>query len=492
VLTVRILSRASALAVTQAEQVARALQARWPDVSVEFLTRTSAGDRDRVVALSAAGDKGLFTADLSEALASGGADIVVHSWKDLPIAPRPDTVIAGTLPRADTRDVLLVRKDIVNAKPSTLEVLTSSPRRAWQLTSSLRPLLPWPVRQIATKDVRGNIPTRLDKVVRGEGDALVVAKAALDRLLGTDAPSDTKSEVRRALDACRWLVLPVRQFPAAPAQGALAIEVASASGDVISRVQAISDEPTDRACRLERRLLESYGGGCHEAIGATVLVREFGTVTSVRGRRPDGGVIEQWTLDRIQTEPPTTALGAVWPRPDEQVAGERVPRPDHFTWHARGLWIARADALPDEATVDAGHFVWTAGIRTWHKLASRGIWVHGSAEGLGEDGTPAIDVLAGEQLQWERLTHSRSGDPSATATYDLHYTLPEDLASRTHFFWTSGTAFLDAVSLFPAIRTGWHASGPGRTSLTIREALGPTDRASIWLDYDSWLKTVTR
>lgn len=489
-LTVRILSRASALAVTQAEQVARALETRWPDVSTVFLTRASAGDRDRVVALSSAGDKGLFTADLSDALASGEADIVVHSWKDLPIAPRGDTVIAGTLPRADTRDVLLVRKEAVRAKPSTLVVLTSSPRRVWQLKSSLRALLPWPVEEIETKDVRGNIPTRLDKVIRGEGDALVVAKAALDRLLGADAAGDAQSEVRRALDGCRWMVLPVREFPAAPAQGGLAIEVAAANPDVIARVHAISHEPTERACRAERKTLESYGGGCHEAIGATVLIREFGTVTSVRGRRPDGGVLEQWSLDRIQAAPPKTTLASVWPRPEERGGSTRAGRTGEFTWRSRGLWVTRAEALPDASTVDADQLVWVAGTRTWHKLASRSVWVHGSAEGLGEDSSPSVDMLAGEAVTWERLTHSRSGDPNATSTYEVQYTLPDDLPSRTHFFWTSGSAFLEAISLFPAIRKGWHASGPGRTSLTIREELGPTDRASIWLDYDSWLETI--
>jgi hydroxymethylbilane synthase len=488
--TIRILSRKSALAVTQAQQVGRALESRWPDVTVTFLTRASAGDRDRVVALSAAGDKGLFTADLSDALASGEADVVVHSWKDLPIAPRPDTVVAGSLPRADTRDVLLVRREAVEAAKDLLSVLTSSPRRAWQLSSSLQPLLPWRLRSINTDDVRGNIPTRLEKVVRGDGDALVVAKAALDRLLDVNASPEARGEVRRALDVCRWMVLPVREFPAAPAQGGLAIEVAAANTDIRQRVHAISHEPTERACRAERKILEAYGGGCHEALGATVLIREFGTVTSVRGRTPQGGVIERWTLDRIQNPPPTTNSRSLWPRPDELGTAVREPLGIPITLETRGLWIARADALPADSTPTAEQIVWTAGTRTWRKLAERGIWVHGSAEGLAEEFSPAVDALAGSAIDWQRLTHSRSGVATDTPTYGVRYLFPDDLEDRSHFFWTSGSAFLEAVSRYPRIRSGWHASGPGRTSMTIRETLGPTDRASIWLDYDSWLKTV--
>jgi hypothetical protein len=90
------------------------------------------------------------------------------------------------------------------------------------------------------------------------------------------------------------------------------------------------------------------------------------------------------------------------------------------------------------------------------------------------------------------LTHTESGDPTATATYRVHQSFPDDLASRTHFFWTSGSAFLEAVRRHPGIRAGWHASGPGRTSRVLAATLGPSVRVSIWLDYDAWLTTILR
>ena len=132
--------------------------------------------------------------------------------------------------------------------------------------------------------VRGNVPTRLNKLVNGDGDALIVAKAALDRLLSNDSPSDVVAAVRAALGKCRWMVLPLKEHPTAPAQGALAVEIAAGRPDLLERVRAVSHAPTWDAVERERNILESFGGGCHEAVGATVLVRDYGRVMSVRAR----------------------------------------------------------------------------------------------------------------------------------------------------------------------------------------------------------------
>jgi hydroxymethylbilane synthase len=222
---VRILSRTSALARLQALLASRALQERWPDVDVTLSTRAASGDRDSATPLSAFPDKGAFTADLSDALASGEADAVVHSWKDLPLEDRPRTTVAATLERADPRDVLLFRRDVVETRPRRLEVLSSSPRRTWLLQELLAALLPWPVENVEFTPVRGNIQTRLRKLLQSQATGLVVAKAALDRLLGFGPPFEAVArEVRAFLGQCAWMVLPLREVPGAPAQGAIAIE----------------------------------------------------------------------------------------------------------------------------------------------------------------------------------------------------------------------------------------------------------------------------
>ena len=121
----------------------------------------------------------------------------------------------------------------------------------------------------------------------------------------------------------------------------------------------------------------------------------------------------------------------------------------------------------------------------------RGVWVHGSAEGLGDLEPPAVDLLAGGPVSWRRLSHSASVDADAIATYDVDPYLPDDLGSRRQFFWTSGSLFLRALERHPQIREASHASGPGRTARTIRETLGDGPRSSIWLEYEQWHRAVT-
>jgi hydroxymethylbilane synthase len=488
---VRLVSRASALAVLQTRLVAEALRARWPDLDVITTTRSSEGDRNRAADLWQSGEKGLFTADLSGALAAGEADAVVHSWKDLPIEGRPDTTIAATLERADPRDVLLVRREVVDARPVAITILSSSPRRAWQLETSVRRLLPWRVSTLTITPVRGNIPTRIAKLVSGQGDALVVAKAALDRLLGPESQADVVTEIRAGLAHCRWMVLPLKQFPTAPAQGALAIEVAANRPDVYERIHAINHEPTRQAVERERAVLAGFGGGCREAVGATALVREYGEVTSVRAHLPGSTDRTTWTLTTTTAIPPRVNDASIWPRPDERDRASRHGVDAAPPAGDEGLWVARADALPAPWTIDADRLVWTAGGRTWEKLAARGVWVNGCADGLGDLEAPGVDRLAGRTVRWRRLTHTASDDPDALATYAVEAPLPDDLDARTHFFWTSGSLFRRALEDCPSIREGWHASGPGRTSRVIRAALGPDARTSVWLEYEQWHEAVT-
>jgi hydroxymethylbilane synthase len=485
--TIRILSRASDLARLQALLVGRALAARWPDIEVVYLTRSAAGDRDAVTPLASLADKGAFTADLSDALTTGEADAVVHSWKDLPLEGRADTAIVATLERADPRDVLVVRRDVAERRPESLAVLSSSPRRAWLLQQALPALLPWPAVDLRLTPVRGNIPTRLRKLRDGEGDALVMAKAALDRLLGFGAPfEEVARTIRQILDDCRWMVLPLRDVPGAPAQGALAVEMRRDS-PLVDRVASICHEPTWSAIVKERDVLADWGGGCHEALGVTVLSREYGQVTSIRGRSDTGRLAETWSLGRTPQDRARVPLAKIWPRPEERHHGTRRSLDVAPPAGDGGYWIARADALPGAWTVSPARMVWAAGTTTWRRLAARGIWVHGCADGLGDQEPPAIDLLAGRVVKWHRLTHrAAEPGPDTLATYEVSERLPDDLARRTHFFWTSGALFLEAVARWPEIRDRWHASGPGRTSRVLQDAIGSNGRTGVWLDYDDW------
>ena len=483
----RILSRASALARLQTALVERALRAAHPGLVIECLTRTSAGDQDQTSPLWKLPDKGAFTADLSQALIAGDADLVVHSFKDLPIDLPAGTRIAGALPRADARDVVLIKQSAIDARPQSMRMLSSSPRRGWLLGDVLPSLLPWQPRTIDADPVRGNIETRLRKLIEGDSHGLVVAKAALDRLLGFGPPFEREATAIRAhLRQCRWMVMPMREFPWAPAQGAIAIEIASRT-DLDCLIAPIVCAATTAAVNAERQVLEAHGGGCHQALGAAIIERPYGRVVSVRSREQQSAM---WELQRSGPAFPRVAAARVWPEPGKSIPTERatlsVPPPANED----GFWVARAEALPEQWPLMSDLIVWAAGTQTWRRLAARGVWVNGCADGLGDDEHPPVDLLAGRSVKWVRLTHDRAGTPDALPTYHVDTPLPDDLPERSHFFWTSGDLFKQAIERWPVIRDAWHASGPGHTRDTIHAVLGASARIGVWLDRASWERDV--
>src|SRR5690606_35858410 len=125
-------------------------------------------------------------------------DLVVHSWKDLPTEERPGTEVVATLEREDMRDVLLIKKSSLSSL-NHVRIFSSSPRRAYNLKSFLAWALPQPVSEVEFVNVRGNVPTRLRKLRDTQDiDGLIVAKAALDRMLGSPLPElqAVKAELR--------------------------------------------------------------------------------------------------------------------------------------------------------------------------------------------------------------------------------------------------------------------------------------------------------
>src|SRR5258708_7974865 len=182
---VTIASRRSDLARVQAYQVGEALQIAHPQIEINYSFHESLGDRNQNDPLWQMPEKGVFTQDFRKGLLRGDFDLVVHSWKDLAIEADPETEIAATLPRADARDLLLVREDRWPEVERTgvFAILTSSPRRSYNLESFLREALPATLSELRFINVRGNVPTRVGKLLEFDADGLIVAKAALDRLL---------------------------------------------------------------------------------------------------------------------------------------------------------------------------------------------------------------------------------------------------------------------------------------------------------------------
>jgi hydroxymethylbilane synthase len=226
---------------------------------------TTQGDRDRSTPLPSIGGKGLFTAELEDAIRNGEIDFAVHSLKDLP-TEEPDRLIVGAIPaRAETRDALVSRTGVTFAGlPRGAAVGTSSLRRAAQLRHR-RP-------DLRLLDIRGNVDTRIKKALDPEGpyDAIVLAEAGMARL-GLDARRSSLEEV----------MLP------APGQGALGIQCRS--DDESRRLLApLNDLHAAMAATAERAFLSGLGGGCSVPVAALGRITERKLVLHGRVDSPDG------------------------------------------------------------------------------------------------------------------------------------------------------------------------------------------------------------
>ena len=287
---VRVGTRASRLALWQTDHVIARLQAAWPDLELERVPIRTLGDRVTDVPLPRIGDKGLFTRELEDGLHAGAIDLAVHSLKDLPTRSPAELSLGAVLEREDPRDVL------VAAAPTTLATLpagarlgTSSLRRRAQVLAH-RP-------DLDVRDLRGNVPTRIDKVLRGgELDAAVLALAGLRRL-GLESHGVERFEADTLLPA--------------PGQGAMAVQIRADDERLASLVALLDHWETRLATGAERALLAVLEGGCHVPIAALAsrdpdgLLRLQGLVADLDGRT----LVRAGGRARVDSERDARALG---------------------------------------------------------------------------------------------------------------------------------------------------------------------------------------
>lgn len=238
-------TRKSPLALAQSEMVAAHLRSTL-GVGVELQKFVTTGDRQTEWSLEQKGGKGLFTSELEQALLQGEADLAVHSTKDLPGEMPAGLMIAGYMPRADTRDVLVLRAGV--EQPAKLA--TGSPRRRLQLAR----LYP----DVEFCEIRGNVDTRLRKVAEQHvADGTVLAAAGLARLGITGWPG------------LEFHPLAHDRMVPAVGQGAIAVQTRLADS---ARFADVLDAPTARSVAVERAFQAALGGGCHTAFAAHATV----------------------------------------------------------------------------------------------------------------------------------------------------------------------------------------------------------------------------
>jgi hydroxymethylbilane synthase len=259
----RIGARGSRLSVAQYELVAAALRGHWPDLEIELVTIETKGDADRETPL--AEGTGWFTSAIQDALLAETIDVAVHSYKDLPTKRPPGLVIAAIPAREDPRDALVGPERLpLRAMPAGARVGTSSPRRAAQV----RAINPG----VEVLPIRGNVDTRVRKVMSGEYDAAVLALAGLRRL---------------GLEDVVTSVFGYEEMLPAPAQGALAVECRAADAETLHRVTAIDVSGLRVTAGAERAFLARLEAGC--SFPAAAYAETFGNTIKIHGMVAPGG-----------------------------------------------------------------------------------------------------------------------------------------------------------------------------------------------------------
>ncbi|SNS46276.1 hydroxymethylbilane synthase [Anaerovirgula multivorans] len=243
---IRIGSRASELALVQAEIIIEMLRKSYPQYEYEIIKIKTIGDKILDKTLSKIGGKGLFVKEIQTALLNNDIDLAVHSMKDMP-AESPEELILGAITkREDPRDVLIIKdKCSLEKLPKAATIGTSSLRRKVQLLS-LR-------EDLQMKDIRGNVGTRLSKIDTEGLDAVILAAAGLKRL-------GYKND--------NFYYLDTEVFTPAVGQGALGCEIRKSDEELYKMLQEINHKETYNCVMAERMFLKLLEGGCHIPIGA--------------------------------------------------------------------------------------------------------------------------------------------------------------------------------------------------------------------------------
>ncbi len=250
----RLGTRGSKLALWQAEHVAFVLKSKFPQLSTEIIIIKTTGDKNLSSSLSKIGEKGLFTKELEDNLLSNNIDLAIHSLKDLPVDFDTRLTLAAVMKREDPSDVLLSNKGYKWANlPIGARIGTSSLRRRAQI-KSIRP-------DLEIVDIRGNIDTRIAKMIKEDLDGIVLAYAGLVRLDLTEYITD---------------ILPYDIMLPAVGQGAIAIQTVNAKCWFSSYISALNHHETLAEVNAERSMLKTLQGGCQVPIGALAKVQDNG------------------------------------------------------------------------------------------------------------------------------------------------------------------------------------------------------------------------
>jgi hydroxymethylbilane synthase len=488
----RLGTRRSLLARAQSSAVALALERLHPGLRVELVGIDTRGDRILDTPLSQVEGKEFFTAEIDAALLAGTVDLTVHSYKDLSLELPAGLHIGAVPARENPRDIVVFAADVPErlASGAPLRIGSSSPRRQAFVPAFLQRALPGAssgAPRVELCELRGNVDTRLRRLSEPRGaerqlDGVVLAFAGLARLW-QDQAVGAAAVLRELLAGLPRMLLPLTLCPAAPAQGALAIECRGADERTRALLSAIDHPATRAAIDAERALLAQRGGGCHQRFGATqVQVEGLGALLYMREAGDTGPAAPE--LRWQQPPPPRGPLrawdGSEQPAPTLEAVEGAATLCAQWLAASNAAFIAHRRALPElpATEVNRCRHIWVSGTESWFALAARGVWVEGCAESLGFGAlraTLAAPLLAlPPPREWLALTNEEAasgwGEVPVLATYRHARAADQGAGPRDalQVWWHSGVQFERWRGQLRA--DCQHACGPGRTAETLRRA----------------------
>ncbi len=273
---IKVGTRGSRLALTQTNHVIEMLKRANPGLETETIIIKTKGDKILNLPLDKIGDKGLFVKEIETALLNGDIDMAVHSMKDMPTDQPEGLCLVEPPAREDARDALILREGLTSLDdiPQGGIIGTGAIRRISQILK-IRP-------DLRFEPVRGNIETRMNKIVTENLDGVILAAAGLKRL-------DLEHRIGQMLDLDTMLP--------SPAQGILAIECREKDEKMFGLLKAIQNDEASIQAKGERIFLEAVNGGCHIPVGAYCKLEGDNVVMDTMLGNSDGSVLhyEQWS-----------------------------------------------------------------------------------------------------------------------------------------------------------------------------------------------------
>ncbi len=482
-----ISSRESFLAKIQTKVAIQKIKTLFKGKIVTKYTSTI-GDKD---SSSRAWEKhgfGIFTNSLTKELISKKINIVVHSFKDLPVKNSNKTSFA-CLERDDPRDVILIKN--TSLKKQRLVIATSSPRRKYYL-KLLKDYLPY--QNFKAKTIRGNVQTRLKKILESKKhDGVFMAKAAIDRIFKYGEKVDSKEfKIFKSLfNNYEKVILPLSEFPSAAAQGCIALEYRNDDLKTKKILKKINHTSSLEDCSIERKYLAKWGGGCALDIGVTVENFLEKKILFAKGR--DAHTKKYFKEKKYLKKIISKKVKNIFPaKLSKYQMFKRELLDFSINLNNKNLLLTRGEFKTTKSLKNASN-LGTSGITTWKKIKKKGILINWSLDGFGENYRNIEDHYRGKKALY-KLTYS--GNP-IKSKYPVisHYNLVPSINDFTidnlflaqSFYWMSFSAFNLAIQLRPDILNKKNSCGPGQTYYQISKFI-PKEKLNVYLNYEDFKK----